>query len=91
MGEAVLLEHARQQDLPASVTAFDLWKAFGQLSRPVVFGAMLASGWPCQMVCAYARFMTQLEVVSSYGGFVGEARRRPASIPQGCPLSMAII
>eukprot|EP00969_Alexandrium_andersonii_P153882 6804443-Alexandrium_andersonii.AAC.1 len=70
---------------------FDMWKAFDSLARPTLYALMAQSGWPIKLVSAYARFMEGLEVRSSFGSYLGAARSRPSSIPQGCPWSMAIL
>eukprot|EP00969_Alexandrium_andersonii_P363320 15461664-Alexandrium_andersonii.AAC.1 len=35
--------------------------------------------------------MERVKVVGDFSGCVGEPRWRPTSIPQGCPLSMAVL
>eukprot|EP00969_Alexandrium_andersonii_P124368 5496218-Alexandrium_andersonii.AAC.1 len=83
--EVQLTELARPQGERASVTAFDMWKAFDQLSRPALYCLMLRAGWPTRLVCAYMRFQEHLVIHSSFGGSLGVGRKRPTSIPQGCP------
>eukprot|EP00969_Alexandrium_andersonii_P015163 662361-Alexandrium_andersonii.AAC.1 len=52
---------------------------------------MAKAGWPRGPLVAYVSAMESLAVLSTYSAGVGRVRSRPASIPQGCPLSTSIL
>eukprot|EP00969_Alexandrium_andersonii_P303432 13414272-Alexandrium_andersonii.AAC.1 len=67
---------------------FDIWKAFDQTNRAIVYVAFLAAGMPIPVLLPYMRYMEALQVIGIYPQGVGELVTRRASIPQGCPFSM---
>jgi len=69
-------------------SATDIWKAFDQVQRPIVYMAMLRAGIPASFVLPYAKFMEGLTMYNALGTGVGAPYRRRCSIPQGCPVSM---
>eukprot|EP00969_Alexandrium_andersonii_P148072 6546001-Alexandrium_andersonii.AAC.1 len=58
--QALQTEASRLQDFEVSLTMFDMWKAFDQLSRPALYALMVRAGWPRKLVGAYARYMEGL-------------------------------
>eukprot|EP00969_Alexandrium_andersonii_P329690 14569024-Alexandrium_andersonii.AAC.1 len=52
---------------------------------------MARAGWPPGSLTAFLHFMERLDVFISFGQGLGLPRRRPRSIPQGCPLSTAML
>eukprot|EP00969_Alexandrium_andersonii_P034435 1506711-Alexandrium_andersonii.AAC.1 len=52
---------------------------------------MLVAGWPQPAVAAYASYMEQLTVYSTFALGIGEGKKRALSIPQGCVISMTVL
>eukprot|EP00969_Alexandrium_andersonii_P305624 13509484-Alexandrium_andersonii.AAC.1 len=52
---------------------------------------MAMAGWPTHPLAAYISYQESMCVHASFSGALGAPRRRPRSIPQGCPWSMAIL
>eukprot|EP00969_Alexandrium_andersonii_P105511 4655045-Alexandrium_andersonii.AAC.1 len=52
-----------------ALAAFDVWKAFGQLARPVLYVLMPKAGWPVKPACAFVRLVERMAARSSFVGF----------------------
>eukprot|EP00969_Alexandrium_andersonii_P097676 4312554-Alexandrium_andersonii.AAC.1 len=68
--------------------SIDIYKCFDQLVREVVWVTATKAGCPQRIVGTWLRMMDGLGTVNVTSSAVGEVYFRPASIPQGCPLSM---
>eukprot|EP00969_Alexandrium_andersonii_P022200 971407-Alexandrium_andersonii.AAC.1 len=55
-GLAARCEQALLGGRSVTSTSVDVYKAFDQVCRPLVYCAMLKAGWPTQLVQAYAKF-----------------------------------
>ena len=82
------LEEVKVGQSHASAMSTDIFKCFDQLSKETIFLLAARMGCPMKVLVAWHRMLSQLKVVNSVGGYVGQAYERPFSIPQGCPLSM---
>eukprot|EP00969_Alexandrium_andersonii_P348117 15393269-Alexandrium_andersonii.AAC.1 len=74
---ASCVEYCLLRKCNVSVTAFDLFKAFDQLCRPLIYCAMLKAGWPIGAATAYIRFQESIQVHSSFAGVMGLPAKRP--------------
>eukprot|EP00969_Alexandrium_andersonii_P072397 3194246-Alexandrium_andersonii.AAC.1 len=70
------IERAKALELPAATTCFDMYKAFDQVNRVVVYALMLAAGVQVGTVVAYIRYLEALSIVPFYGPGVGKAVSR---------------
>ena len=85
---ALDLEVALAEGSQASALATDIFKCFDQLSRHVVLLLAAKAGAPAGVTLAWFKFLEGLKVRNSMALAIGELFERPASVPQGCPLSM---
>ena len=86
--QALYIESNRAQGNGVSGAALDVFKAFDQLSREAVFEVAKHAGLPVAFLSAWYRLMHAMTTRNCLGAAVGQAYGRPASVPQGCPLSM---
>eukprot|EP00969_Alexandrium_andersonii_P352571 15437975-Alexandrium_andersonii.AAC.1 len=85
---AVVSEAARLRGDPQAMLMFDLYKAFDQINRSLIYCLMLLAGIPWSVVLPYATHMEALRIVPAFHTGCRMPASRPASIPQGCPFSM---
>eukprot|EP00969_Alexandrium_andersonii_P332894 14711808-Alexandrium_andersonii.AAC.1 len=71
--------------------SIDIYKCFDQLPRPVVRQLFQRMGAPSHMVTPWWSFVQSLRIVNVLADSVGIEYQRACSIPQGCPLSMALL
>eukprot|EP00969_Alexandrium_andersonii_P292411 12923919-Alexandrium_andersonii.AAC.1 len=69
----------------------DVFKAFDQVSRPLVLALALRAGCPRALILPWFRFMQSLRYYNDYGNFAGDLDQKRVGIPQGCPLSMMLL
>eukprot|EP00969_Alexandrium_andersonii_P266179 11764436-Alexandrium_andersonii.AAC.1 len=91
MDSAVSLECAKLRQHHHTATAFDMFKAFDRVVRPLALAVMATAGWPVGVLRSYAAFMGALRVRHSFADGLGQLRKRELSLLQGCPFSMAIL
>eukprot|EP00969_Alexandrium_andersonii_P277144 12250263-Alexandrium_andersonii.AAC.1 len=87
---SLLNEHAQTQGWPTMTTTVDIYKAFDQANRSVVFGLLALAGAPLGPLTAYISFMQAAIYHNSLSFGVGQGHLRACSIPQGCPWSMMV-
>ena len=88
MKTAMHVEHAKKERKAMAITALDIYKAFDQIVRPVLYMVLQQAGFPHHVLKAYAGMMEDMHVRNSLAGGVGGLYKRPCAIPQGCPWSM---
>ena len=84
--ECMLLE-----GMPFCGGAADIHKFFDQIQRDLVYDLLETAGMPKEVLVAYRNFLENLNVYNGIGSNVGHKYSRKCGIPQGCPLSMAIV
>eukprot|EP00969_Alexandrium_andersonii_P000617 26498-Alexandrium_andersonii.AAC.1 len=65
---ALHLEQARCESAPAILTSFDLFKAFDQINRPLMYALMATAGVPKQVLGPYVRYLEGVRVHGVYAG-----------------------
>eukprot|EP00969_Alexandrium_andersonii_P169036 7471607-Alexandrium_andersonii.AAC.1 len=70
-GTAFIAEQAKLKGCNFTVAALDIYKCFGQLSRPIIYAMMLASGWPPGVLLGYSSTMEGMSMRGVYGGGLG--------------------
>ena len=88
---AVLIEHCMLRGKEATGGAADIFKCFDQITRPLVYELLRKAGMPEKVLKAYIGFQENLKAYNTVSGGIGEAYRKPTSVPQGDPLSMMIV
>ena len=68
----------------------DIMKFFDQIPREVVYRIAERTRMPSRVLKAYREFQESLKIRNSLAGTLGKEYKKKNSIPQGCPLSMAI-
>ena len=84
------IEYCRIRGLEYSGGAADIYKCFDQVRREIVYELLKEAGFPAGLLHAYKDFQEALQVRNTVAGGVGEACKKPTSIPQGDPMSMMI-
>ena len=69
----------------------DIYKCFDQIVRPLLEKVLETAGMPKEVLQAYMGFINNLSVRSTIAGGLGEEYTKATSIPQGDPMSMAVI
>ena len=69
----------------------DIYKCFDQILRPLVRKSLKEAGMPERVADTYIKFLKNLKVSNTVAGGLGEPYGRPASIPQGGPMSMMVV
>ena len=67
----------------------DIFKCFDQIVRPLLRSILELAGMPKEVLGAYMAFI--LGVRNTVAGGLGEEYQRKTSIPQGDPMSMAVV
>ena len=67
----------------------DIYKAFDQVCRPAIYVTALRGGCPRVILDAWFEYLKHMSTYIDLGCYAGPCFSKPASIPQGCPLSMA--
>ena len=88
---AVALEPATATGRHYTAGAVDIMKCFDQLQRPLIYELARKAGMPEAVVATYEAYQENMKAMNSLAGGLGKPYRKPASIPQSCPLSMALI
>ena len=78
----VQLEGATLRRKEVACTALDIFKAFDQVCRPVVYVGLARAGFPHGLLRANMSMMENLMVHSCLAAGIGQAHARPCSIPQ---------
>ena len=76
---------------PSVGGAADIHKFFDQIQRWLVYEIVETAGMPKTVLTAYRNFLENLSVYNGIGSTIGHRYTRKCGIPQGCPLSMAIV
>jgi hypothetical protein len=71
--------------------AADLFKAFDQILRELLFIILEMAGFPKRLLKPYAAMLSNLLVYNCFAGHIGAPHKHPRGIPQGCPLSMVCL
>lgn len=71
--------------------AADISKCLDQLSRPLIYKILEETGMPEEMLATYSKILERLTVYTTVAGGLGEAYTKPASTPQGDPMSMMVV
>ena len=85
---ALEVEGAVTEGSGASAASLDIYKCFDQMSREVIVLLARRAGAPEAIISSWYRMLAGLRTYNSLCGTAGVLYGRPASIPQGCPLSM---
>ena len=88
---AITLEHCHITNTPFIGGAVDILKCFDQIHRDLLYALCQKAGLPARILLAYRSFHENLQAYNSIAGALGQPYTKPASIPQGCPLSMVLI
>ena len=88
---AILVEWCRLTGMEFTGGSADIFKCFDQVMRPLVQRLLETAGMPKEVVETYVKYLENLSVHNTVAGGIGEAYRRPTSIPQGDPMSMMVI
>lgn len=87
---AVRMELDRLRGEACTGGAADVYKCFEQIRRQLLYKIMEETGMPQRIRRACQNFQENLEVHNTIAGGMGEAHKKPTSIPQGDPFSMML-
>eukprot|EP00969_Alexandrium_andersonii_P174750 7727753-Alexandrium_andersonii.AAC.1 len=79
MGLAATLERDKLRGHTVAVAAFDMFKSFDQICRPLLYAVLGAMGLPTGVLGAYGRHMEALRVRGVYARSVGAPADRQAA------------
>eukprot|EP00969_Alexandrium_andersonii_P306728 13559704-Alexandrium_andersonii.AAC.1 len=82
------LEEALASGTQVVALSVDIYKAFDQLSRPLLALLGIKAGAPLQVIDAWFRFSHHMVLSNAINGHFGVPYTRACGIAQGCPLSM---
>ena len=85
---AIHIEHAVVKGLIYGGSCTDLEQCFDRILREVIIPIAIRAGFPTGILVTYLAYIENITIYHDYALGLGKPRKRPASIPQGCPLSM---
>ena len=85
------MEQAAMEGQDYTAGAVDIMKCFDQLQRPLIYALAKKAGMPDNVLNTYRVYQEGLTARNAVAGGLGEPYAKPTSIPQGDPLSMAIV
>ena len=88
---ALLVEWCKMTGAEFSGGSADIYKCSDQILRPLVRKVLGEAGMPTMIIDTYMKFLEKLTVRNTVAGGLGEPYGRPASIPQGDPMSMMVV
>ena len=91
MNTAIDLEEAKAKLQKIAGGSIDVYKCFDQLNKPLIFKLAKEAGMPDRVLQAYMKYINNIEVRFQIGRTIGKHHQDPASLPQGCPFSMAMV
>ena len=83
MATSLVAECSKLAERPMLVTALDIYKAFDQVQRPILYVLLFKAGFPMGALRAYAVLMEHLQVHNALAAGLGQQHGRPCAIPQG--------
>ena len=88
---ALLVEWCNLTKTEFSGGPADIYKCFDQIVRPLLQKVLEFAGMPREVLRAYMAFLENLWIRNTIAGGLGEEYAKEASIPQGDPMSMAVV
>ena len=88
---ALVIENCTLKGEELTGGAADIYKRFDQIDRTLLYRLLEEAGMPKGVMNAYRNFLENLEVYNTVAGGLGQPYTKPASIPQGDPLSMMVV
>jgi len=86
-----LLEGCKLEDQSYCGGVADIAKFFDQIKRAMRYQVAAAAGLPIGVLTAYKAYLENLRLYNVLAGGIGAPHQRLCGIPQGCPLSMAMV
>lgn len=88
---AIQVELCKLLGIPYTGGAADIFKCFDQIHRGLLYHLATVAGIPNRVLTAYRNYHDKVLAYNAVAGALGQPYTKPASIPQGCPLSMVLI
>ncbi len=88
---ALQVEQAMANHKLVAGGSIDVYKCFDQINRQLIYLLAEKAGMPMRILNAYSSYLENMEVRFQVGGTIGTPYHDRASIPQGCPFSMAMV
>ncbi len=88
---ALQVEQAIANNQLVAGGSIDVYKCFDQINRQLIYLLAEQAGMPKRILMAYSSYLENLEVRFQVGNAIGVPYHDRASIPQGCPYSMAMV
>lgn len=87
---AIEIDAARLDGACVAGGSLDVFNCFNQFNRPLIFQLAEAAGMPLAIFGPYRRFITSFQMRFQLNRAIGRSVCENASLPQGCPFSMAM-
>ena len=71
--------------------SIDVFKCFEHVNRELIYLLAQRAGMPSRNLTAYKSYLEGMEIHFQVGKAIGVQHKDRASIPQGCPFSMAMV